>query len=149
MVLSEETMEKIPTDTTGDRSRDRPTSSAAPLTTTLSFNGSCAENRPCLEVKIVKGHFYTKWNERKVMYKSEQRRRWLIGNHVLPFAMWYRAVRRRRKAKWISHILHRNCLLKHFVEGKGKWTPLQTWTRPEVSRRLRLPDFKTIGSWKW
>ena len=23
-----------------------------------------------------------------------------------------------RKAKWIAHILHRNCLLKHVVEGK-------------------------------
>jgi len=25
-------------------------------------------------------------------------------------------------------------------------TPLQAWTGPEVSRRLRLPDFKTIGT---
>jgi hypothetical protein len=24
--------------------------------------------------------------------------------------------------------------------------PLQTWTDPEVTRRLRLPDFKTIGT---
>jgi hypothetical protein len=23
-----------------------------------------------------------------------------------------------RKAKWIGHILHRNCLLKHVIEGK-------------------------------
>jgi len=23
-----------------------------------------------------------------------------------------------RKANWIGHILHRNCLLKHVVEGK-------------------------------
>ena len=27
---------------------------------------------------------------------------------------------------------------------KGKAIPLQTWTGPEGSRRLRLPDFKTI-----
>ena len=25
---------------------------------------------------------------------------------------------KRRKAKWIGHILRRNCLLKHFIEGK-------------------------------
>jgi hypothetical protein len=25
---------------------------------------------------------------------------------------------RRRKANWIGHILHRNCLLKHIIEGK-------------------------------
>jgi len=27
--------------------------------------------------------------------------------------------------------------------------PLQAWRGPEVSRRLRLPDFKTIGTWRW
>jgi hypothetical protein len=31
----------------------------------------------------------------------------------------------------------------HWVKGKS--IPLQTWTGPEGSRRLRLPDFKTIG----
>jgi hypothetical protein len=25
---------------------------------------------------------------------------------------------KRRKANWIGHILHRNCLLKHAIEGK-------------------------------
>jgi len=30
--------------------------------------------------------------------------------------------------------------------GKGKAIPLQTWTDPEGSRRLRLSDFKTIGT---
>jgi len=29
---------------------------------------------------------------------------------------------------------------------KGKAIPLQTWTGLEGSRRLRLPDFKTIGT---
>jgi hypothetical protein len=28
---------------------------------------------------------------------------------------------------------------------KGKAIPLEAWTGPEGSRRLRLPDFKTIG----
>ena len=27
--------------------------------------------------------------------------------------------------------------------------PLQAWTGPEGSRMLRLPDFKTIGTWRW
>jgi len=27
--------------------------------------------------------------------------------------------------------------------------PLQAWTGPECSRRLRFPHFKTIGIWKW
>ena len=33
----------------------------------------------------------------------------------------------------------------HFIV-KGKLIPLQAWTGPEGSRRLRLPDFKTIGT---
>jgi hypothetical protein len=32
------------------------------------------------------------------------------------------------------------------VNGKGKELPLQALTGLEVSRRLRLPDFKTIGT---
>ena len=31
-------------------------------------------------------------------------------------------------------------------KGKGKVIPLQAWTGPEGSRRLRLPDFKKIGT---
>jgi hypothetical protein len=30
-------------------------------------------------------------------------------------------------------------------KGKGKTIQLEVWTDPEVSRRLRLPDFKTIS----
>jgi hypothetical protein len=30
--------------------------------------------------------------------------------------------------------------------GEGKAIPLQALTGPEGSRRLRLPDFKTIGT---
>ena len=32
------------------------------------------------------------------------------------------------------------------VKGKGKAIPLQVWTGPKGSRRLRLPDFKTIDT---
>ena len=33
-----------------------------------------------------------------------------------------------------------------FGKGKGKAISLQAWTGPECSRRLRLPDFQTIGT---
>ena len=36
----------------------------------------------------------------------------------------------------------------HVVKAKGKAIPLQAWTDPEGSRRMRLPDFKTIGTWR-
>jgi len=32
------------------------------------------------------------------------------------------------------------------MKVKVKEVPLQAWTAPEGSRRLRLPDFKTIGT---
>jgi hypothetical protein len=35
------------------------------------------------------------------------------------------------------------------IHKKCKAIPLQTWTGPEGSRRLRLPDFTTIGTWRW
>jgi len=36
-------------------------------------------------------------------------------------------------------------------KGKGKCNaiPLLAWTGPEGSRRVRLSDFKTIGTGKW
>jgi len=35
-----------------------------------------------------------------------------------------------------------------FVKDK-RAIPLQAWTSPEGSWRLRLPDFKTVGTWRW
>jgi hypothetical protein len=37
-------------------------------------------------------------------------------------------------------------LVTHEYYIKGKVTPLQALTDPEGSRRLRLPDLKTIGT---
>ena len=37
----------------------------------------------------------------------------------------------------------------HSSIDKGKASPLQAWTGPEGSRRLRLPDFTTISTWRW
>jgi len=38
----------------------------------------------------------------------------------------------------------RSAVLKKAVKGKA--IPLQAWTGPEGSRRLRFPDFKTTGT---
>jgi len=32
---------------------------------------------------------------------------------------------------------------------EGKAIPFQSWTGPEGSRKLRLSNFKTIGTLKW
>jgi hypothetical protein len=34
-------------------------------------------------------------------------------------------------------------------KSKGTAIPVQAWTGPNSSRRLRLPDFKTISTWRW
>jgi len=43
------------------------------------------------------------------------------------------------------------CEISVFISSlvKGKAIPLQVWTGSEGSRKLRLPDFKTIGTWRW
>jgi hypothetical protein len=45
---------------------------------------------------------------------------------------------KRRKANWIGHILRRNCLLKHVIEGKLEGT------RRRGRRREQL-----LGDWNW
>jgi hypothetical protein len=42
-----------------------------------------------------------------------------------------------------------SALLKQELKAKAEEIPLQAWVGPEVSRRLRLPHFKTIGTWGW
>jgi len=37
-------------------------------------------------------------------------------------------------------------MMMMMIYKKGKAIPLQAWTGPEGSRRLRLPDFKTVGT---
>jgi hypothetical protein len=44
-----------------------------------------------------------------------------------------------------GHRLHIYIYL-FIYKGKGKAIPLQALTGPEGSRRLRLPDFMTIGT---
>jgi hypothetical protein len=50
---------------------------------------------------------------------------------------------------YINVHLHPNRKIALKINRTGKATPLQAWTGPEGSRRLRLPDFKTIGTHRW
>jgi len=47
------------------------------------------------------------------------------------------------------YIIFKETDAKGKVKGKGNAVPLQAWTRPEGSRRLRLPDFNAIGTRTW
>ena len=44
---------------------------------------------------------------------------------------------RKRKANWIGHILHRNCLLKQVIEGKIKGEMEVTRRRGRKRRKLQ------------
>jgi hypothetical protein len=48
---------------------------------------------------------------------------------------------KRRKAKWIGHILRRNCLLKHVIEGKLEGRIYMTGRRGRRPKQL-LDDLK-------
>jgi hypothetical protein len=50
---------------------------------------------------------------------------------------------KRRKAKWIVHILRRNCLLKHVVEGKIE-RRIKVRGRRGIRCKQLLDDFKEI-----
>ena len=46
----------------------------------------------------------------------------------------------------IKDRLRKTASTTNFGKDKGKIIPLQTWTGPEGSRRLRPQDFKTVGT---
>jgi hypothetical protein len=49
----------------------------------------------------------------------------------------------------ITWVITTGKLLTEISKGKGKAIPLQALTGPEGSSRLRLPDFKKIGTRMW
>jgi hypothetical protein len=53
---------------------------------------------------------------------------------------------KRRKANWIGHILRRNCLLKHVIEGQLEGRIEMTGRRGR--RRKQLLDYEKRGYWK-
>jgi hypothetical protein len=59
-----------------------------------------------------------------------------------------------RRSNWKTNDMHttyqdRTCTVHAKVQSKSKAIPLQAWTGPEGSRRLRLPSLKKIGTWRW
>jgi hypothetical protein len=55
---------------------------------------------------------------------------------------------KRRKANWIGHILRRNCLLKHVIEGKLEGRIGMTGRRGRRRKQLLHDLEESIGYWK-
>jgi hypothetical protein len=55
----------------------------------------------------------------------------------------------RKKANWIGHILHRNCLLKHVIEVKIEEGRIEVTGRRGRRRNTLVDDLqrKKEGSW--
>jgi hypothetical protein len=49
-------------------------------------------------------------------------------------------------ARTVSFYIFPRYVIFSLRKNKGKTIPLQALTDPEGSRRLKLPDFKTIGT---
>ena len=56
------------------------------------------------------------------------------------------ALEYRNKLVSPNHCFRRKRKVEKRGKGKGKAIPLEAWTGPEGSSRMRLPDFKTIGT---
>jgi hypothetical protein len=55
---------------------------------------------------------------------------------------------KRRKANWIGHIVHRNCLIKHDTEGKIE-ERIEVTGRGGIRHKNLLDDLnQTRGYWK-
>jgi hypothetical protein len=55
---------------------------------------------------------------------------------------------KRRKANWIGHILHRNCLLKHVIEGKLEGRIEMTGRRGRRCKQLLDDLMENRRHWK-
>jgi len=76
--------------------------------------------------------------------------------HILPLTIYtlvFQEASSRFRVKSIharhSYSPHATFFAQLILPYKGKAIPLQAWTGPEGSRRLRLPNFKTVGTWRW
>jgi hypothetical protein len=75
------------------------------------------------------------------LYRSCEKRRVKEERNILHTV-------KRRDGNWIGHILRRNCLLKHVIEGKVKGKIEVTGRRGRRPKQL-LDDLKeTRGYWK-
>ena len=74
---------------------------------------------------------------------------WQIGTCSISLSYVFRSFRSVGVLLSIFEILLLKSLthVHNIATSKGKAIPLWAWTGPEGSRRLRLPDFKTIGTW--
>jgi hypothetical protein len=94
---------------------------------------SCEENGHSVSMRGV-------WNKH---WKSE-----CFSPHVLLIVLCVFFLGTKTYSESVPKTSH---IMRHviYINVIGKAIPLQALTGPEGSRRLRLPDFKTISTWRW
>jgi hypothetical protein len=81
-------------------------------------------------IETTRSYIYNFYNNS--MYTHNTNYHWELSSEISTVTLW---------------LLRQIDLHNTVCEGKGiRW---EVWTGPEVSRRFRLPDFKTIDTWRW
>jgi hypothetical protein len=81
-------------------------------------------------------------------FLPEQIRHVNVLLHSCIISTWQNQPKHKPKQS-VNTILLWNISKLIYHSRKGTGIPLQAWTGPEISRKLRLPDFLTIGTWRW
>ena len=96
-------------------------------------------------------HFLDTWHSllfQMFLFLLSYQRLHIVKNMCIYTHIWLH-----KDCIWITVATKQHCretFLHKSVKKKGKKAiPLQIWTGPEGSRRLRLQDFKTIGTLRW
>ena len=69
----------------------------------------------------------------------------VIHRSVLSKDREWKARKAQIKNATVNPFLHTSSKLNYFNTDYGKWVPLQAWSGPECSRKLRFPDFMTTA----
>jgi hypothetical protein len=107
--------------------------------------------------------WYSKWQRvsgnwvscRCEMYTEVLKGEVIVWGWGLRERLEYRSVAPKHDWSITSSVtyMERNCSSYFFSPNNSCWScksiPLQALTGPESFRRLRLSDFKTIGTWRW
>jgi hypothetical protein len=74
--------------------------------------------------------------------------RWFVGSMYFKFGSGYNSSTSRAAHKAVSHTAYHTARSLVLAKGKSKAIPVQGWTGPQGSRKLRLLCFNTTGTWR-
>jgi len=89
-------------------------------------------------VPIIKGNYYDIYCLDIDFFKLEQQQIHLNGTNI--FLLFMKMHSHTFQLYQSHHQAVQQTKQQKRIKGRGKAIPIQTWTGPEISRKLRLPD---------